>query len=157
MRVLFLLFLLFPVFADNDDNLYGSYRMAEKGMILELTPPNNYTLFVVERDKRSGMVTSKELSRGTFAEKDNRLELSGQMNKKTMTLTTGEDDKLKVNELMGLEQGDEFLRWSGYYDSGKVKFEGSWKKGKKHGDWVYFDEEGNVQKKERYKRGKLKN
>lgn len=156
MHVLFLLFLLFPAFTENADDLYGSYRMAEEGMILELTPPNNYTLFVVERDKRSGMVTSKELSRGTFAEKDDQLELSGQMSKKMMTLSTAEENKLKVKKLMGLEQGDEFLRWSGYDESGKVKFEGSWRKGKKHGDWVYFDEDGNVQKRETYKRGKLK-
>ena len=156
MHVFLLLLLLFPIFSESTDNLYGSYRMEEKGLILELTPPANYTLFIADRDKKTGMVTSTELSRGTFAENNRQLILNGQMTDKTMTLSAG-DDELLVQEMPGLEKGNTFLRWSGYYESGKMQFEGSWRKGKKHGEWTYFDESGDVQKKELYKRGKLKN
>ncbi len=155
MRILLLLLLLFPV-SENTDNLYGSYRIEKKGMILELTPPANYTLFIAEKNKKTGMVTSTELSRGTFAENNRQLTLNGQLTDKIMTLSAG-DDKLVVQEMPGLEKGNTFLRWSGYYKSGKMQFEGNWRKGKKHGEWTYFDESGDVQKKELYKRGKLKN
>lgn len=157
MPVFFLLLILFPFFQENHQNLYGSYRLEDQGVILELSPPNNYTLFVVERDKRSGMVTSKELSRGTFATQGKTVALSGQMQPEPMTLVAVEADKLQINQLIGLKAGAEFLRWSGYHENGKVKFEGSWRKGKKHGEWVYFNEEGEMLKKEMYKRGKLKN
>lgn len=157
MRIFFAVFFILAMFSDNAEDIYGSYRYTDKGMLLNLSPPDNYTLFIAERDKRTGMVTSKELSRGTFQVENDTLNLVEQMSNNQMTMLVNAEEKLEVLNVKGLAQGDVFLCWTGYYENGKTEFEGSWKKGKKHGAWVYYDKEGNVQKTLKYRRGKLKN
>lgn len=160
MLIFFTLFFILTSFSntmDSTDDMYGSYRYSDQGMLLNLSPPDNYTLFIAERDRRSGMVTSKELSRGVFYIENDTLILSEQMTNKQMSMMVNDEEKLEVLDVKGLERGTDFLCWTGYHDNGQPAFEGSWKKGKKHGIWTYYDEEGNVEKTLEYKRGKLKN
>lgn len=157
MPIFFTLFFILTAFSNSNEDIYGNYQHIDKGMLLNLSPPDNYTLFIAERDKRSGMVTSKELSRGVFYVENDTLILSEQMNNNQMTMIVNAEEKLEVLAVKGLEQGSAFLCWTGYHENGQPEFEGSWKNGKKHGIWTYYDEAGNVQKTLEYKRGKLKN
>lgn len=43
-----------------------------------------------------------------------------------------------------------------YYPSGELEFEGFIKEGEKHGKWKYYDKDGNLTRKEKYKNGILK-
>lgn len=43
-----------------------------------------------------------------------------------------------------------------YYRSGQVKIAGEYNKGEKHGNWIYYDKNGNMTKVEKYKEDKLK-
>lgn len=157
MQIFFIIFFILTAFSNNTEEIYGSYRYTDEGMLLNLSPPDHYTIFIAERDKRSGMVTSKEVSRGTFSIENDTLKLSEQMTKNQMTMLVNGEEKLEVLDVKGLDYGATFLCWTGYHENGNPEFEGSWKKGKKHGKWVYYDEEGNVQKTLEYRRGKLKN
>ncbi|TAE86985.1 MAG: hypothetical protein EAY81_04835 [Bacteroidetes bacterium] len=42
-----------------------------------------------------------------------------------------------------------------FYPNGKIKLKGQFKRGKKHGNWFYFNEKGMMVKRERYKAGEL--
>ncbi|MFZ6053193.1 toxin-antitoxin system YwqK family antitoxin [Halocola ammonii] len=43
-----------------------------------------------------------------------------------------------------------------YYPSGELESEGFFKEGQKHGNWKYYDKDGNQTRKEKYKNGVLK-
>ncbi len=156
MKVLLAFFLSLAFFPTDTENIYGSYRLEGKGMLLNLSPPGNYTLFVAEQDRRSGMVTSKEVSRGAFEVQNDTLKLIENLSDDPMTLLVTAEEKLTILNVKGLSRDETFLCWSKYDENGNLQYEGSWKRGKKHGTWVYYDEEGKVEKTQLYRKGKLK-
>ena len=138
------------------ENLYGDYHFAEEAVTLKLTAPDNYTFFATKYEKRSGAVTSTEISRGTFTLAGDTLLLSEFPGNNTMSLLVDSEEKLRVVQVKALEPGDVLLCWNKYYADGDPRLEAGWRKGKKHGTWVYYDETGNVTKSETYRRGKLR-
>lgn len=136
------------------DTLYGTYVLAEAQLNLKLSPPNNYTLFVMQYNDQSEAVTSQELSRGSFEMQQDVLVLEDITNGKAMKLEVTSEEKLQPLNVPGLDDDLLFLGHNQYYPNGELKWEGEWRKGKKHGRWVYYDEEGNLIKAIRYKRGK---
>lgn len=138
------------------DSLYGDYHFAPEAVTLKLTAPDAYTYFVTEYARRSGSVTSKEISRGTFTLRGDTLQLSEFPSENTMTLVVDSEEKLRVLQMKELKPDDILVGWNKYYADGSPRLEAGWRKGKKHGTWVYYDEDGNVTKTETYKRGKLK-
>jgi antitoxin component YwqK of YwqJK toxin-antitoxin module len=46
--------------------------------------------------------------------------------------------------------------YQAFYENGQLKESGSYKEGKKHGKWYYYDKEGHETKVEKYKNGELK-
>ncbi len=152
MKALLFLLLFLPSQAEN---LYGSYWFGEKSVMLNLSAPDRYNLFSMKRDGRTGMVTSKELSRGTYTLAADTLRLSEAVTGSTMTLRVASAEKLEAMKVTALKKGDPLLCQVGYYENGNPKFEGSWRKGKKHGIWVYYDSDGNIEKRVEYKRGKV--
>ncbi len=151
MKALLFLLVLLPSQAEN---LYGSYWLGEKSVMLNLSAPDRYNLFSMKRE--GGMVTTKELSRGTYTLAADTLRLSEAVTGRTMTLRVASAEKLEAMKVPGLKKNDVLLCQVSYYENGNPKFEGSWRKGKKHGTWVYYDSDGNIEKKVEYKRGKIK-
>ena len=139
------------------ERLYGDYHFAQEAITLKLSAPDTYTYFATEYAKRSGSVTSKEISRGTFTLTGDTLRLSAFPANNTMTLVVESEEQLRVVQMKELNPDDVLLGWNKYYADGTPRLEAGWRKGKKHGTWVYYDEEGNVTKSETYKKGKLKN
>lgn len=156
MKILLTALFIFFFFSDTPENLYGTYWFNENDIMLNLSPPDNYTMFVIERNKRTGMTTSKEHSRGTFDVAQDTLRLWEDISNNRMNFLVASEEKLQVIHAKGLESGDIFLCWIGYHPNGSPKFEGRWRKEKKHGTWVYYDEGGNVKKTIEYRRGKVK-
>ena len=136
---------------------FGSYIYADEKISLNLSPPNAYTLFEMEQDRRTGSVTSKELSRGTFEVSDNQIVLEEFPTRDEMKLQLESDMVLEAKNLKAVDEGEKLRAWSKQYENGQTRLEGSWKRGKKHGLWVYFNEEGDIIRREVYRRGKLKN
>ena len=142
--------------APSVESLYGDYHFAPKAVTLKLTAPDSYTYFATEITKRSGAVTSQEISRGTFTLTGDTLRLSAFPTKTTMTLVVDSEEQLRVVQMKELEPDDVLLGWNKYYADGTPRLEAGWRKGKKHGTWVYYDEDGGVMKTETYRKGKLK-
>ena len=137
-------------------SLYGDYHFAAEAVTLKLSAPDSYTYFATEYMKRSGSVTSKELSRGTFTLTGDTLRLSEFPAETIMTLVVDSEEKLRVVQVKELHPDDILLSWNKYYADGTPRLEAGWRRGKKHGTWVYYNEDGDVMKTETYKRGKLK-
>ena len=138
------------------ERLYGDYHFAKEAVTLKLSPPNNYTYFVTEYAKRSGAVTSTEISRGTFNLTGDTLLLSEFPSNDTMSLRVDSEEKLRVMQMKALEPDDVLLCWNKYYPDGEPRLEAGWRRGKKHGTWVYYDPAGNVAKTKTYRKGKVK-
>ena len=138
------------------EQLYGDYHFAQDAITLKLTAPDAYTFFTTEYSKRSGSVTSKEISRGSFTLTGDTLLLSDFRTRDSMTLVVESEQQLRVVQMKELERDNILLGWNKYYADGTPRLEAGWRKGKKHGTWVYYDEDGNVIKSETYKKGKLK-
>jgi hypothetical protein len=134
--------------------LFGSYVYEEDKITLNLSPPNNYTLFQMEQDRRTGAVTSKEISRGTFEVSGKKVVLEEFPTRQQMQLQMDTELVLQAEDVKEIENGEELYAWSMQYESGQPRMEGSWKKGKKHGTWIYYNEDGDVVKSEKYRRGK---
>lgn len=136
------------------DTLYGTYVIPEERINLNLSPPNNYTLFITQVNQRSEAVNSQELSRGQFAMRADTVVLEDLTTGKAMKLLASDEEKLRPIEVPGLDEDAEFLGQTQYYADGTLKWEGEWRKGKKHGMWIYYDEFGDVMKSVRFRRGK---
>lgn len=136
------------------ENLYGDYYFARDEITLKLSAPDHYTYFATKVAKRSGSVTSTELSRGTFALQGDTLVLSEFPSRSTMKLMIDSEEELRAVEMEALKAGDVLLCWNKYYADGSPRLEAGWRRGKRHGTWVYYDEEGGVVKSESYRRGK---
>ena len=139
------------------EDFYGSYIYADEKISLNLSPPDAYTLFKIEQDRRTGAVTSKELSRGTFEVNDGKILLEGFPTREKMSLQIESELVLEAQNVKSIDSGEELRAWSKQHENGQTRLEGQWKRGKKHGTWIYFNEEGDVFKREQYRRGKLKN
>ena len=138
------------------EDLYGDYHFAQPAVTLKLSAPDSYTYFATEYAKRSGSVTSKEISRGTFTLSGDTLRLLEFPAKTTMTLVVDSEEQLRAVQMKELEADDVLLGWNKYYADGTPRLEAGWRKGKKHGTWVYYDEAGDVVKTETYRKGRLK-
>ncbi|MEQ9439788.1 MAG: hypothetical protein RIG62_12110 [Cyclobacteriaceae bacterium] len=136
------------------DTLYGTYIIPEEQISLNLSPPNNYTLFVMQYNKQSEAVTSQELSRGVFQIQADTLVLEDMSSGKAMKLEVASEERLHPLNVPGLDDDITFLGRNQYYPNGELKWEGEWRKGKKHGNWIYYDPSGDVAETIRYKRGK---
>ncbi|MEM9671523.1 MAG: toxin-antitoxin system YwqK family antitoxin [Cyclobacteriaceae bacterium] len=137
-----------------NDTIFGTYVIPEEKISLSLSPPNNYTLFVMQTNRKSGSVNSQEISRGQFMIEADTVILEDITTGKAMKLLTDNNEKLYPINVPSLDSDSEFLGQSQYYSDGKLKWEGEWRKGKKHGTWIYYDDLGNVAKTIRYKKGK---
>jgi len=144
-------------FSQEVEDFFGSYIYAEQKISLNLSPPDAYTLFQMEQDRRTGAVTSKEISRGTFAMADRQVVLEEFPTRQKMYLEVDSEMTLQTQDVKGVEAGAAFRAWSKQHENGQTRMEGSWRKGKRHGTWVYYNEEGDVIRSENYRRGKLKN
>jgi len=144
-----------PGFTQAQSGPFGSYVYEDEKITLLLSAPNHYTLFGMEYSKRSGTVSSKEISRGTFSVKQEQLILEEFPSRSKMVLHIEFPYQLQAVKLKAIEEGELLHAWEMSYANGETRMEGGWKKGKKHGTWIYFDEEGNVTKSEKYRRGKL--
>jgi len=144
-------------YSQQSEDYFGSYLYADDKISLNLSPPNAYTLFQMEQDRRTGSVTSKELSRGTFEISDGQIVLKEFPTREEMKLQLESEMVLEAKNLKAVEEGEKLRAWSKQYENGQTCWEGSWKRGKKHGLWVYFNEEGDIIRREVYRRGKLKN
>ena len=136
------------------DTLYGTYVIPKEQIRLNLSPPNNYTMFMTEYNQRSEAVNSQELSRGQFSLVADTVILEDATTGKAMKLLAANEEKLQPINVPSLNKDERFLGQNQYYANGKLKWEGTWRKGKKHGTWVYYNELGDVVKTIRYKRGK---
>nr|WKN38482.1 hypothetical protein K4G66_07170 [Tunicatimonas sp. TK19036] len=136
------------------DTLYGTYILSKEKLSLNLSPPNNYTLFVMQYNDQSEAVTSQELSRGVFEMKADTLVLEDMASGKAMKLEVASEEKLHPMNVPNLDDDLLFLGHNQYYPNGELKWEGEWRKGKKHGNWIYYDEDGNIVETMHYKRGK---
>jgi antitoxin component YwqK of YwqJK toxin-antitoxin module len=74
-----------------------------------------------------------------------------------MTLEIETPMILRARKVKGVDEGQPFYAWRKENQEGRTLVEGSWKKGRRHGTWIYYDSAGNVLRSERYRRGKLKN
>ncbi len=145
-----------PGFSQETGQTFGSYLYEKDKITLTLSPPNNYTLFEMEYVRQSRSVSSKEISRGTFEVKNDQLVLEEFPSRNHMTLAIGSELKLQAVDVKAIDQGESLYAWNMTYANGQTRMEGEWKRGKKDGTWIYYDEEGNVVKSEKYRRGKLK-
>ena len=136
------------------DTLYGTYLIPKEQIRLNLRPPNNYTIYMNEYNQRSESVNIQELSRGQFSLVADTVILEDATTGKAMKLLAANEEKLHPINVPSLDKGEKFLGQNQYYANGKLKWEGTWRKGKKHGTWIYYDELGDVIKSVRYKRGK---
>ena len=139
------------------EDFYGSYIYADEKISLNLSPPDAYTLFNMEQDRRTGAVTSKELSRGTFEVTDGKIVLEEFPTREKMRLDINSELVLEAQNVKGIESGEALRAWSKQYENGQTSMEGSWKRGKRHGTWIYYNREGDRIRAEQYRRGKLKN
>lgn len=139
------------------EDFFGSYIYADEKISLNLSPPDVYTLFMMEQDRRTGAVTSKELSRGSFRVDNGEVVLEEFPTRKKMHLDINSELVLEARDVKGIEPGEPLRAWSKQYESGQTSIEGSWKRGKKHGTWIYYNREGDRIRAEQYRRGKLKN
>lgn len=137
------------------EELYGDYYFASDEITLKLSAPDNYTYFATKVAKRSGSVTSTEISRGNFTLNGDTLVLTEFPGNGTMKLLVVSEEELRAVQMKELEADDVLLCWNKYYADGQPRLEAGWRKGKRHGTWVYYDEEGGVVKSETYKKGKL--
>ncbi|MDF9800016.1 hypothetical protein OKW21_005279 [Catalinimonas alkaloidigena] len=144
-----------PGFSQESEKIFGSYLYEDDKITLTLSPPNNYTLFAMEYARRTRSVSSKEISRGTFEVEDNQLMLEEFPTRHQMSLDIDSELKLEAVNVKEIDEGEILYARRMSYENGNPRMEGEWKRGKKHGTWVYYDEEGNVVKAERYRRGKL--
>lgn len=144
-------------YSQQAENYFGSYLYADEKISLNLSPPNAYTLFQMEQDRRTGAVTSKELSRGTFEVNNSQIILEEFPTRDEMKLALESDMVLEAENLKAVAEGEKLRAWSKQYENGQTRLEGGWKRGKKHGIWVYYNEEGDIIRREVYRRGKLKN
>lgn len=144
-----------PGFSQDNEKIFGSYLYEDDKITLTLSPPNNYTLFAMDYERRTRSVSSKEISRGTFEVKDDQLVLEEFPTRNKMSLSMNSELKLEAVDVKEINKGEMLYARRMSYENGNPRMEGEWKRGKKHGTWVYYDEEGNVVKTERYRRGKL--
>ncbi|WKN46147.1 toxin-antitoxin system YwqK family antitoxin [Tunicatimonas pelagia] len=136
------------------DTLYGTYIIPEEQISLNLSPPNNYTMFMMEYNERSESVNSQELSRGQFSLVADTVVLEEATTGKAMKLLATNEETLHPLNVPSLDKNAKFLGQNQYHANGELKWEGEWRRGKKHGTWVYYNESGDVVKSVRYKRGK---
>ncbi|WPP48573.1 toxin-antitoxin system YwqK family antitoxin [Catalinimonas niigatensis] len=144
-----------PGFSQTSEKPFGSYLYEDDKITLTLSPPNNYTLFGTEYSRRTGMVSSKEISRGTFEMEEEQLVLEEYPTRNQMTLHMDSEVILEALDVKEIDKGEMLYARTVEYENGQPRMEGEWKRGKKHGTWIYYDEEGNVVKSEKYRRGKL--
>ena len=144
-----------PGYSQESEKIFGSYLYEDDKITLTLSPPNNYTFFAMEYSRRTQSVSSKEISRGTFEVKDEQLVLEEFPTRNQMTLSIDSELKLEAMDVKEIDKGEVLYARRMSYENGNPRMEGEWKRGKKHGTWVYYDEEGDVVKAERYRRGKL--
>jgi len=136
------------------DTLYGTYTIPKEKINLNLSPPNNYTVFITEYNRRSEAVSSQEISHGHFSLVADTIILEDATTGKAMKLLATNEEKLQPLNVPGLSKKAEFLGQNQYHANGKLKWEGEWRRGKKHGTWVYYDEQGDMIRSVRYRRGK---
>ncbi|MFW5726785.1 MAG: hypothetical protein ACOCW4_02865, partial [bacterium] len=123
-------------FAQQTDQPYGSYVYEDEKITLQLGAPNVYTLFKMEQDRRTGAVTSRELSRGTFDLKNQTLLLQEYPTRKEMKLRIDAPLVLQVVDMKGIKASEQLYAWRVEDAEGQTRMEGSWKRGKKHGTWI---------------------
>lgn len=136
------------------DTIYGTYIIPKERISLNLSPPNNYTLFAMQYNRRSETVSSQELSRGEFQMLADTVVLTDITTGKAMKLLAPSEEQLYPLNVPGFDNDVVFLGRNQYYADGDLKWEGEWRRGKKHGTWIYYDELGDVIKTIRYRRGK---
>lgn len=155
LAIMILAWIIHPGFSQEKEKPFGSYLYEDDKITLMLSPPNNYTLFAMEYVRQTRSVSSKEISRGTFEVKDDQLVLEEFPTRNQMTLHLDSEVSLEAVDVKEIEQGEMLYARTVEYENGQPRMEGEWKRGKKHGTWIYYDEEGNVVKSEQYRRGKL--
>ncbi|MGB3586989.1 MAG: hypothetical protein WBA23_10635 [Tunicatimonas sp.] len=136
------------------DTLYGTYNIPKEQISLNLSPPNNYTMFMTQYNQRRESVSSQEISHGQFLLVADTVILEDATSGKAMKLLAADEEKLQPLNVPGLSKKAKFLGQNQYYANGKLKWEGEWRRGKKHGTWFYYDEQGDLIKSVRYRRGK---
>lgn len=144
-----------PGLCQEGEKPFGSYLYEDDKITLTLSPPNNYTLFAMEYSRRTQSVSSKEISRGTFDVSGEKLVLEEFPSRNQMSLRMDSELQLEAVDVKEIEEGEILYVRRMSYANGNPRLESEWKRGKKHGTWVYYDEEGNVIKAEKYRRGKL--
>lgn len=155
IKIMLLAGIGYPGFSQESEKPFGIYLYEEDQITLTLSAPNHYTLFEMEYSRRTGLMSSKEISRGTFAVEKDQLVLEEYPTRNRMILQMDSEVALESVQVKEIDKGEKLYARTLEYEDGQPRIEGEWKKGKKHGTWIYYDQEGNVVKSEKYRRGKL--